>query len=197
MADISVDDFKAEVLAFFKGAGVKERAPEEEFQWGKGRDAASLFEEVDRDSEAKQLVKAKEWRAKRFDAGLGYISGATAYGGRELPASYDRLYGTLEGQYEVPGQSFFGIGLGMVAPTIKDHAQDHVKAKYLPAMYRADLVGCQLFSEPGAGSDLAGLQTKAERDGDEWVITGQKVWTSGAQYSDIGEIICRTDPDLP
>ena len=64
-------------------------------------------------------------------------------------------------------------------------------------MYRGDIVGCQLFSEPGAGSDLASLQTKAERDGDEWLITGQKVWTSGAQYSDIGEIICRTDPDLP
>ena len=64
-------------------------------------------------------------------------------------------------------------------------------------MYRGDIVGCQLFSEPGAGSDLAGLQTRAERDGDEWVITGQKVWTSGAQYSDIGEIICRTDPDQP
>ena len=64
-------------------------------------------------------------------------------------------------------------------------------------MYRGDIVACQLFSEPGAGSDLASLQTKAERDGDEWVITGQKVWTSGAQYSDIGEIIARTDPDLP
>ena len=72
-----------------------------------------------------------------------------------------------------------------------------MKDAYLPGMYRGDLVGCQLFSEPGAGSDLAGLQTKAERDGDEWIITGQKVWTSGAQYSDIGEIICRTDPDLP
>ena len=64
-------------------------------------------------------------------------------------------------------------------------------------MYRGDIVACQLFSEPGAGSDLASLQTKAERDGDEWVITGQKVWTTGAQYSDIGEIIARTDPELP
>ena len=64
-------------------------------------------------------------------------------------------------------------------------------------MYRGDIVGCQLFSEPGAGSDLASLQTRAVRDGDEWRITGQKVWTSGAQYSDIGEIIARTDPDLP
>ena len=64
-------------------------------------------------------------------------------------------------------------------------------------MYRADIVGCQLFSEPGAGSDLASLQTKAEKDGEEWVITGQKVWTTGAHYSDIGEIIARTDVDLP
>ena len=85
----------------------------------------------------------------------------------------------------------------MVAPTILAHATDEVKDAYLRKLYRGDIVGCQLFSEPGAGSDLAGLQTKAERDGDEWIVTGQKVWTSGAQYSDIGEIICRTDPDQP
>jgi acyl-CoA dehydrogenase len=72
-----------------------------------------------------------------------------------------------------------------------------VQERYLPKLYRGDIVASQLFSEPGAGSDLASLQTRAERDGDEWIITGQKVWTSGAHYSDIGEIICRTDADLP
>ena len=108
-----------------------------------------------------------------------------------------RLYGQLEAQYRVPGQSCFGIGLGMVAPTILAHATELAKELYLKKMWRADIVGCQLFSEPGAGSDLASLQTKAIRDGEEWIITGQKVWTSGAHYSDIGEIICRTDPDLP
>ena len=91
----------------------------------------------------------------------------------------------------------FGIGLGMVAPTILAHATDPVKDAYLRKLYRGDVVACQLFSEPAAGSDLAGLQSRAVRDGDEWVINGQKVWTSGAQFSDIGEIICRTDPDLP
>ena len=97
----------------------------------------------------------------------------------------------------MPNQAFFGIGLGMVAPTILAHGSEAAKDRYLAGMYRGDVVACQLFSEPGAGSDLASLQTKAERDGDEWLITGQKVWTSGAQYSDIGEVICRTDPDLP
>ena len=72
-----------------------------------------------------------------------------------------------------------------------------MKQAYLRKMYRGDIVGCQLFSEPGSGSDLASLQTRAVRDGDEWIVNGQKVWTSGAQFSDIGEIICRTDPELP
>ena len=85
----------------------------------------------------------------------------------------------------------------MVAPTVLAHGTDVTKDAYLRAMYRGDIVGCQLFCEPGAGSDLASLQTRAERDGDEWILNGQKVWTSGAQYSDIGEIIARTDPDLP
>ena len=99
--------------------------------------------------------------------------------------------------YRTPSMSIYGIGLGMVAPTILAHATDEVKDAYLRRMWRGDIVGCQLFSEPSSGSDLASLQTRAVRDGDEWVLNGQKVWTSGAQVSDIGEIICRTDPDLP
>jgi acyl-CoA dehydrogenase len=193
----TLDEFRDECLAFLDANAKLRQAEEKKFVWGEGDDDVAMFEEVDREKEQRDLAEAKAWRAKKYDAGLGYITGAKEFGGRELPGAYDRLYASLEAKYDVPAQGFFGIGLGMVAPTIKDHAQDHIKAKYLPAMYRADLVGCQLFSEPGAGSDLAGLQTKAERDGDEWVITGQKVWTSGAQYSDIGEIICRTDPDLP
>ena len=74
----------------------------------------------------------------------------------------------------------------MVAPTILDHASQKARDLYLRKMWRADIVGCLLFSEPGAGSDLASVQAKAEKDGDEWIITGQKVWTSGAQFSDIG-----------
>ncbi len=147
--------------------------------WGEGDDDVALFEEVTPERERAELARAKEWRAKRFDAGLGYITGPAEYGGRELPGAYDRLYSQLEARYETPNQSFFGIGLGMVAPTIQAHATPEVKDAYLRKMYRGDLVGCQLFSEPGAGSDLASLQTKAERDGDEWIITGQKVWTSG------------------
>ena len=103
----------------------------------------------------------------------------------------------MAAQFNLPKTGPFGISLGMVAPTILAHAIPEVKERYLRTLYRGDLIACQLFSEPVAGSDLAGIQTRAERDGDEWVVSGQKVWTSGAQYSDIGEIITRTSPDKP
>jgi acyl-CoA dehydrogenase len=192
----TIDEFRDEVTTFLD-AHAEPRPERREQRWGEGEDVVTLFEEVDPEQERRELAEAKAWRAKRYDAGLGWISGPAEYGGRELPAAFDRLYTSLESRYRVPGQQFFGIGLGMVAPTIAAHAQPHIKDRYLPALYRGDLVGCQLFSEPGSGSDLAGLQTRAERDGDEWIVSGQKVWTSGAQYSDIGEVICRTDPDQP
>jgi len=195
MSDISTDDFRAEATAFLE-ANASVRSDAAEFVWGEGNDDVALFEELTPAEEARQLAAAKTWLGTKAEANLHWISGPEQLGGRGLPRAYEQLYRSLESRYDVPKQGFFGIGLGMVAPTIQAHGTPETQA-YLPRMYSGDLVGCQLFSEPGAGSDLAGLQTKAERDGDEWVVTGQKVWTSGAHYSDIGEIICRTDPDLP
>ena len=193
---ISIDDFRAEVTEFLN-ANAELKQAERRFVWGQGPDKVAMFEERDREAELELLAEAQKWRAKRFDAGFGWITGPEEFGGRALPASHQRAYDALEGRYDVPNQGFFGIGLGMVAPTILAHGTPEAKEQYLRAMYRADIVGCQLFSEPGAGSDLASLQTRAVRDGEEWVLTGQKVWTSGAQYSDIGEIIARTDADQP
>jgi alkylation response protein AidB-like acyl-CoA dehydrogenase len=100
-------------------------------------------------------------------------------------------------QYATPTVQPFAVGLGMVAPTILAHAIPEVKERYLRSLYRGELIACQLFSEPVAGSDLAGIQSRGVRDGDEWVVSGQKVWTSSAQFSDLGEIITRTSPDKP
>ncbi|MGH9034819.1 MAG: acyl-CoA dehydrogenase family protein [Acidimicrobiia bacterium] len=192
---ISTDEFRAEATAFLDAHAEPRR--EKSLTWGEGSDQVSLFPELNPEEEATLVKAAKEWRAKVYDAGFGWISGPPEYGGRGLPREYERVWQAAESGYEIPSQGPFGIGLGMIAPTILAHAVDEVKQRYLPAMYRGDVIACQLFSEPVAGSDLAGIQTRALRDGDEWVLNGQKVWTSGAQYSDIGEIITRTssDPD--
>jgi len=193
---VQLDDFTSRATAFLD-ANLPRKEAAKKFVWGEGSDNMSMFEEKSREAEQQMVDEAKAWRTKKFDAGFGWITGPTEYGGAGLTAAHERAYAAVEANYKVPSQSIFTIGLGMVAPTMLAHGSPQAKEKFLRAMWRADIVGCQLFSEPGAGSDLASLQTKAERDGDEWVITGQKVWTSGAHYSDIGEIICRTDPSQP
>lgn len=195
-AKMSIEEFAAKARTFLE-TNAERREPEEAFVWGEGSDTVSMFEERSRKAELEILLKAKQWQGKRFDAGFAWITGPTQYGGVGLTPAHERTYNSIERQYRTPNLAMFQIGLGMVAPTILAHATESAREKYLRAMWRADIVACQLFSEPGAGSDLASLQSKAERDGDEWVITGQKVWTSGAQFSDIGEIICRTDASLP
>jgi alkylation response protein AidB-like acyl-CoA dehydrogenase len=188
-------DFESEVRGFLDGHAPRRSA--ERFVWGEGSDAVGLFVERTPEEEQADVAVARTWAQSVYDAGLGWITGPPTFGGRGLPRRFQRLYDTAAGDYRIPSQSVFGIGLGMVAPTILAHATEEVKQAYLRRMYRGDIVACQLFSEPGAGSDLASLQSRAERDGDEWVLNGQKVWTSGAHLSDIGEIICRTDPSLP
>jgi len=192
---ISEADFRAEAASFLDAH--TERRVDESFEWGKGSDAVGILEERTPDAEAAEVAAAKSWKALEFDAGFGWITGPEEYGGRALPGAFERAYRELAAGYSIPSQLVFVIGLGMVAPTILAHATPEVRERYLRDLYRGDIVACQLFSEPVAGSDLAGIQTRAVRDGDEWVISGQKVWTSGAQHSDIGEIITRTSPDKP
>ena len=195
-AQPTIEQFTEEAHAFLS-AHAEQRPPASEFVWGQGSDDVAVFDEKDREAELAEANEAKRWRGLRFDHGFGWISGPEQYGGRGLSGKYEKAYATAEAQYLTPPMGLFTISLGMVAPTILAHGTDLAKDAYLRDLYRGDMVACQLFSEPGAGSDLASLQTKAVRDGDEWVVTGQKVWTSGAQFSDIGEIICRTDPSLP
>ncbi|MEY3111786.1 MAG: hypothetical protein RIT23_917 [Actinomycetota bacterium] len=193
---VSVEAFTQQAREFLERNAERKEAAKA-FVWGEGSDNVAMFEERSREAEMEVLRKAKEWQATRFDNGFGWITGPTQYGGAGLTPAHERAYNAVERDYRTPSLGVFQIGLGMVAPTILAHATERAKDLYLRGMWRSDIVGCQLFSEPGAGSDLASLQTKAERDGDEWIITGQKVWTSGAQFSDIGEIICRTDVSLP
>jgi len=192
---IGHDDFRSEANAFLEEHAT--RREEEKFVWGEGADRVGALEEKTPQQEAEELGRAKQWKADEFDAGFGWIDGPEEYGGRGLTRDHVRIYHDLRSRYEIPSQTPFGIGLGMVAPTILAHGIADVRDRYLRSMYRGEIVGCQMFSEPAAGSDLAGIQSRATLDGDEWVLSGQKVWTSGAHYSDIGEIITRTSPDKP
>ena len=194
-ATTTIEEIHEEAAAFLDANAALKPPPAEQV-WGEGGDDVALFEELSPEVEARLLGEAKTWLAKRAEAGLHWLTGPVELGGRGLTRAHEQAYRAIESRYAVPNQGFFGIGLGMVAPTIQAHGQPETLS-YLNDMYSGNIVGCQLFSEPGAGSDLAGLQCRAVRDGDEWLITGQKVWTSGAHYSDIGEIICRTDADQP
>ncbi|MDQ1466964.1 MAG: hypothetical protein QOH10_1379 [Actinomycetota bacterium] len=192
---VSIEELRADAERFLSSKF--SRRKEERQEWGKGSDKVGLLDEKSREEERAEVDAAKAWRQELFDAGFGWITGPPEYGGRGLTSAHDRAYREVESGFRTPSQSPFAIGLGMVAPTILAHAIEEVRQAYLRPLWRGEIVGCQLFSEPVAGSDLAGIQTRARRDGDEWLLTGQKVWTSGAQYSDIGEIITRTDPDKP
>jgi len=164
------------------------------FQWGEGSDEVRVFQEPDPDEEAEAMPRIRAWRAALWDAGFAWISGPPEYGGRGLPRSYEAAFTSLSRKFDAPGDAALTVSLGMIAPTILRHADERQKHEYLPALFRADLIACQLFSEPDAGSDLASIRAKAVRDGDRWRITGQKVWTSGAHLADVGEIICQTAP---
>ncbi|MHB1444441.1 MAG: acyl-CoA dehydrogenase family protein [Acidimicrobiales bacterium] len=147
-------------------------------------------------SQARPQVDFNQWCARLGEAGWATPTWPKEYGGGGLEPGQARVVNEELARYKVP-RSFNVIGIGMGGPTIMQWGSEELKLRYLPPMAQHKEIWCQLFSEPGAGSDVAGLSTRAERDGDEWVVNGQKVWTTLAHMASFGMLVARTDPDAP
>src|SRR5579872_4268107 len=142
------------------------------------------------------LDVAKAWQKKKADAGWACLHWPKEYGGRGASAIERVIWQQEEGAFGKLSFTFI-IGHGMCGPTMMAYASEDQKRRYLPRLASGEDIWCQLFSEPAGGSDVAGLRTRAEKRGEEWVVNGQKIWTSGAHYSDYGILITRTDPTVP
>ena len=142
------------------------------------------------------LEKAKAWQKTKAENKFAQITWPEEWGGRGGTAMQNVIWGQEESKFDAPTGPF-AIGLGMCVPTVIAFGSDEHKERYVQKALMGEEIWCQLFSEPSAGSDVAGLKTRAVKDGDDWVINGQKVWTSGAHYSDYGILLVRTDPKVP
>src|SRR3981189_773123 len=138
----------------------------------------------------------KAWQKKKAEAGWACLHWPKEYGGRGASPIERGIWQQEEGALGKLSAMFI-IGHGMCGPTMMAYASEDQKRHYLPPLAAGDNIWCQLFSEPAGGSDVAGLRTRAEKKGDDWIINGQKIWTSGAHYSDYGILITRTDPNVP
>ncbi|KCZ54057.1 acyl-CoA dehydrogenase [Hyphomonas beringensis] len=141
------------------------------------------------------MRRAKEWQKTKAENGYAQITWPKEIGGRGGTPMQQVIWNQEEGKFDAPTGPFT-IGLGMCIPTVIAFGSDEHKKRYVGKALKGEEIWCQLFSEPSAGSDVAGLKTRAVKDGDEWVINGQKVWTSGAHYSDYGILLTRTDPSV-
>ena len=168
-----------------------------ELPWGEGDFSVSVFHSLSFDDEHALLKRLQDWTRLKAAKGYHQVSGPVEFGGLGLPRSYARAFSKLESQYVTPGgHETHSVTTRLVAPTVQVYGTHEQQRSLVPKFLSADELCCQLFSEPGAGSDLASLACRAVRDGDEWVINGQKVWSSGAQFSQWGELIARHDPDV-
>ncbi|MFN0030256.1 MAG: acyl-CoA dehydrogenase family protein [Acidimicrobiales bacterium] len=172
--------------------------PEEEQTraWGVGSDAVVASGLAPGRHEPEDLAAARAFQRALFDAGLAWLTGPVHLGGGGLTPAHVAAYRALAGRYRCPDTGVFMIGQQIVAPAIAAFGGPAQQQRWLRALWRGDAIGCQLFSEPEAGSDLASLRTRTERSDGGWLLHGQKVWSSGAHLSDVGEVLVRTDPDV-
>jgi alkylation response protein AidB-like acyl-CoA dehydrogenase len=187
--ELSVEDFQTHAREWLKENAPKRGTPE-------GDEAGAGSGDMGSEQEKRAIARCREFQGKLAQAGLAGITFPKEYGGAGLTPKHQAAFNAEATNYVLPTFPLY-IGQGMCLPTIFTHGTEEQKKTYMPGLIDGSKIWSQLFSEPGAGSDVAGLQMKAEHFGDEWVLNGQKVWTTGAHYSDWGEVIVRTDPDLP
>jgi len=148
------------------------------------------------DIRRRDIEAGRTYQAALSEAGLAGLAYATEYGGAGLTPEHDRIFRQVAGGFPAMANDFV-ISHGMCLPMLNEFGTEEQKKRFMPDNISGTTMWCQMFSEPGAGSDVASLQTKAERDGDEWILNGQKVWTTLARESEYGIIIARTDPEQP
>lgn len=180
-------EFRERVEAFLAANARPKRSSDE--------DGGGLFDELGPAEERERVAEAQAFQARLFEAGLAGITWPKQYGGAGRGDRELQIFNEVASAFELPTGAFM-IGHGMCGPTLLVLGTEEQRRTYIPPMLRGDQIWCQLFSEPGAGSDVASLQTRAVRDGEQWVVNGQKVWTSGAHYSKYGMLIARTDVDV-
>jgi alkylation response protein AidB-like acyl-CoA dehydrogenase len=151
---------------------------------------------VSPDADREYLERCRDWQQTLFDGGWAGITWPARFGGRGGTQMQNVIFRQEQGRYAVTA-GFIGAICDLAGPALLVHGTDEQRDRWAKPMLRGDEVWCQLFSEPAAGSDLAALRTRAVRDGDEWVVNGQKVWTSGAHHADHAILLARTDPDAP
>jgi acyl-CoA dehydrogenase len=146
---------------------------------------------------AGMMAASKAWQKKKAEVGYARITWPKGQGGIGGTPMQSIIFSQEEAKYDVANGGPFAIGLGMCIPTLMTYGSEDAKKRYVWPAVQGDEIWCQLFSEPAGGSDVAGLRTKAEKDGDTWTINGSKIWTTGAQFSDYGILLTRTDPNVP
>jgi acyl-CoA dehydrogenase len=178
--------FRAEAAAWLEANAIPKGHPDD---FSAGMWSSAYSEET-------LIKRAREWQGRLYDGGWAGITWPAAVGGRGGKPIESVIFNQEQARFGV-SVGVFTVAIGMVGPTLLRHGRPDQQERYLRAMLKGDELWCQLFSETEAGSDLANLSTRAELDGDEWVVSGQKVWTSSAQRAEWGILLARTDPDAP
>jgi len=198
MIIVRIDNVQSLVREFegwLEGLGVPRRRPDEV---GADDFSVAVFDDQTPEEERAAVDRGRRWEQAKYDVGWGAVDWPERFGGRGLPTAFAAALLTAEQGWDLPRRNeLFAVTQRMIAPTVRDWGTDEQVEHFVRGLLRTDIMACQLFSEPEAGSDLAAVRTRAIRDGGDWVLSGHKIWSSMATCAQYGEAICRSDPDAP